>query len=76
MAQSFFKDEPRIVKTGQPLLDLVEPAVDQETFLRNHACDQSQGFYFSRPITADEFVTLMRNQPEAMRDYLSQQPSS
>lgn len=49
--------------------------VEQETFLRNHSCDQSQGFYFSRPIAADEFVTLMRNQPETLRSYLSKPPS-
>src|SRR5690625_8020184 len=63
MAQSFFKDEPRIVKTGQPLLYLVEPAVNQATFLRNHDSDHSQCFYFSLPITTDDLVTLIVNQP-------------
>ncbi|MDQ2075979.1 EAL domain-containing protein [Marinimicrobium sp. ABcell2] len=43
--------------------------VEQETFLRDHACDQSQGYYFSRPITSDEFVKLMKQQPEAIRNY-------
>jgi diguanylate cyclase (GGDEF)-like protein/PAS domain S-box-containing protein len=43
--------------------------VEQETFLRDHACDQSQGYYFSRPITSDEFVELMKQQPEALRNY-------
>ncbi|WP_341937831.1 sensor domain-containing protein [Marinimicrobium sp. C2-29] len=35
--------------------------VEQETFLRDHSCDQSQGFYFSRPVGPGEFATLMRD---------------
>jgi len=34
---------------------------EQETFLREHACDQMQGFYFSKPIAADEFGALLRD---------------
>jgi diguanylate cyclase (GGDEF)-like protein/PAS domain S-box-containing protein len=33
---------------------------EQEMFLREHACDESQGFYFSKPITADKFAELLR----------------
>src|SRR5690606_34176966 len=31
MAQSFFDDEQELIRTGAPLLDRVEPAVDNET---------------------------------------------
>mgnify|MGYP001627851471 CR=1 FL=1 len=33
----------------------------QETFLRDISCDESQGFYFSRPTSADAFSELLRN---------------
>lgn len=33
----------------------------QETFLRGISCDESQGFYFSRPTSADAFSALLRN---------------
>ncbi|WP_148415469.1 bifunctional diguanylate cyclase/phosphodiesterase [Noviherbaspirillum massiliense] len=33
--------------------------VEQETFLREHACDEMQGYYFSKPIGADEFAALL-----------------
>ncbi len=32
--------------------------VEQERFLRNNACDEMQGYYFSMPITADAFATF------------------
>jgi len=32
---------------------------EQEEFLRQHACDQMQGFYFSKPIAADQFAELL-----------------
>jgi EAL domain-containing protein (putative c-di-GMP-specific phosphodiesterase class I) len=32
----------------------------QETFLREHACDESQGFHFSKPTTPDRFAELLR----------------
>lgn len=39
---------------------------EQEKFLRDHACDQSQGFYFSKPISAEQFVEFMQQQqPDA-----------
>jgi diguanylate cyclase (GGDEF)-like protein len=33
---------------------------EQEAFLRSHACDEMQGYHFSKPITADEFAALLR----------------
>jgi diguanylate cyclase (GGDEF)-like protein len=35
---------------------------DQAEFLRAHACDELQGFYFNRPLPADEFTKLLRAQ--------------
>ena len=35
--------------------------VEQETFLREHACDQMQGFYFSKPIAGEAFGALLRD---------------
>jgi EAL domain-containing protein (putative c-di-GMP-specific phosphodiesterase class I) len=34
--------------------------LEQQAFLREQACDEMQGYYFSRPIAADEFATLLR----------------
>jgi EAL domain-containing protein (putative c-di-GMP-specific phosphodiesterase class I) len=34
--------------------------VEQEAFLRNHSCDESQGFYFSKPVAAAEFAEFVR----------------
>jgi EAL domain-containing protein (putative c-di-GMP-specific phosphodiesterase class I) len=34
--------------------------VEQATFLREHACDEMQGYYFSKPIAADEFAVFLR----------------
>jgi diguanylate cyclase (GGDEF)-like protein/PAS domain S-box-containing protein len=33
---------------------------EQEEFLSEHACDESQGYYFSKPISADGFAELLR----------------
>jgi len=35
---------------------------DQAEFLRLHACDQLQGFYFARPVPADQATHLLRLQ--------------
>ena len=35
---------------------------DQAEFLRTHACDELQGFYFKRPLPAEEFTQLLRAQ--------------
>ena len=34
--------------------------IDQENFLREFSCDQMQGFYFSKPIAAEDFGALLR----------------
>jgi EAL domain-containing protein (putative c-di-GMP-specific phosphodiesterase class I) len=38
--------------------------LEQETFLREHACDEMQGFFFSKPVSAEDFATLMRRQAQ------------
>jgi EAL domain-containing protein (putative c-di-GMP-specific phosphodiesterase class I) len=35
---------------------------DQAEFLRSHACDELQGFYFKRPLPADLFTKLLEAQ--------------
>ncbi len=42
---------------------------DQETFLRDHQCDQSQGYYFSRPVPAEDFAALVQRQMEQPSPY-------
>jgi hypothetical protein len=32
---------------------------EQAEFLRTHACDELQGFYFNRPLPADQFTQLL-----------------
>jgi EAL domain-containing protein (putative c-di-GMP-specific phosphodiesterase class I) len=34
----------------------------QLDYLRAHGCDEMQGYYFSRPLPADEFEQLLRQQ--------------
>jgi EAL domain-containing protein (putative c-di-GMP-specific phosphodiesterase class I) len=54
---------------------------EQETFLRDHACDEMQGFLFSKPVTPEQIVSLLRPpfgaspslQPEPL-DMVSGQP--
>ncbi len=52
-----------IIAMGKTLsLTVVAEGVEtreQESFLRAHACDEMQGYYFSRPIPADEFAALL-----------------
>ncbi len=33
----------------------------QQSFLRAHACDEMQGFYFSKPVKAGEFAELLKH---------------
>ncbi|MCC7284843.1 MAG: EAL domain-containing protein, partial [Burkholderiaceae bacterium] len=35
--------------------------LEQQQFLRERACDQMQGFFFSKPVSAAEFAELLRN---------------
>lgn len=37
--------------------------LEQQEFLRDQACDEMQGFYFSRPISAEELADLLRAHP-------------
>jgi EAL domain-containing protein (putative c-di-GMP-specific phosphodiesterase class I) len=34
--------------------------IEQQTFLRNHACDEMQGFLFSKAVPAQELAALLR----------------
>lgn len=44
------------------LAEGVETA-EQLTLLRNMDCDMAQGYYFSRPLAADDIAELLRTQP-------------
>ncbi len=52
-----------IIAMGQSLkLGVVAEGIEtrqQLDFLQAHNCTEGQGFYFSRPVAADEFATLM-----------------
>lgn len=37
---------------------------EQQDFLRNRACDEIQGYYFSRPVAPSEFSELFRGHSE------------
>jgi diguanylate cyclase (GGDEF)-like protein/PAS domain S-box-containing protein len=72
--RSFIRDLPgdaedraiteAIITMGKTLgLTVVAEGVEtqeQETFLRGLACDQTQGYYFSKPIDADKVAELLR----------------
>jgi diguanylate cyclase (GGDEF)-like protein len=72
--RSFMRNIPRdsedkaiieaIINMGKTLsLTVVAEGVEtqeQEDYLREHICDEMQGFYFSRPIAADQFGELLR----------------
>jgi diguanylate cyclase (GGDEF)-like protein/PAS domain S-box-containing protein len=53
-----------IIAMGKTLsLTVVAEGVEsreQEEFLRLHGCDETQGYYFSRPISADAFAMFLR----------------
>jgi diguanylate cyclase (GGDEF)-like protein len=53
-----------IIAMGKTLsLTVVAEGVEtkeQETFLRKHDCDESQGYYFSRPTSPENFAALLR----------------
>jgi diguanylate cyclase (GGDEF) domain len=39
----------------------------QLSFLRDHGCDEMQGYYFSKPLPEDEFLRLLRNTLASVR---------
>jgi diguanylate cyclase (GGDEF)-like protein len=55
-----------IIAMGKSLsLTVVAQGVEtreQAEHLRTHACDELQGFYFKRPLPADDFAELLRSQ--------------
>jgi FOG: EAL domain len=58
-----------IIAMGKTLsLTVVAEGVEtqeQEDFLREHICDEMQGFYFSKPIEPDQFGDLLRKHDPA-----------
>jgi EAL domain-containing protein (putative c-di-GMP-specific phosphodiesterase class I) len=58
-----------IVALGKTLsLTVVAEGVEtseQERFLRDHACDEMQGYFFSKPVTGDQFAALLRERVDA-----------
>ncbi len=43
--------------------------LDQMSFLRDHSCDEMQGYYFSKPIAPEQFAELLRKHvPSKKRD--------
>ncbi|TMH38250.1 MAG: EAL domain-containing protein [Betaproteobacteria bacterium] len=71
--RSFIRDLPQdpedraiceaIIAMGKSLkLTVIAEGVEtleQQTFLHDHACDEMQGFFFSKPIPADQFAELL-----------------
>jgi len=41
---------------------------EQQDFLRNHACDEMQGYYFSRPVAPAEFSELLRSHSKTQQE--------
>jgi diguanylate cyclase (GGDEF)-like protein len=72
--RSFVRDLPNdsedraiaqaIISMGKALgMTIIAEGVEtfeQETFLRNHACDEMQGFLFSKPLPAKQMAELLR----------------
>jgi EAL domain-containing protein (putative c-di-GMP-specific phosphodiesterase class I) len=72
--RSFIRDLPQdpedraiteaIIAMGKSLkLTVVAEGVEtleQQNFLHDHACDEMQGFFFSKPIAGGEFAELLR----------------
>jgi len=75
--RSFVRDLPEdtedcaiaeaIISMGKALgMTIVAEGVetaDQQAFLREHACDEMQGYLFSKPITAEQMTALLRSPP-------------
>jgi len=60
-----------IISMGKMLsLTVVAEGVEteeQEKFLREHICDEMQGFYFSKPIKAEDFAELLRKHDSVLK---------
>ena len=67
-----------IIAMGKALnLTVVAEGVEtaeQERFLREHACDEIQGYYFSRPVAHDAFADLQRQHMISQLKALASQP--
>jgi EAL domain-containing protein (putative c-di-GMP-specific phosphodiesterase class I) len=54
-----------IIRMGQALGMMViaegVETIEQETFLRDHACDEMQGFLISKPVPAQQLADLLRS---------------
>ncbi len=75
--RSFVRDRPRdsedqaiaqaIISMGKALgMTVVAEGVEtaeQQAFLRNHACDEMQGYLFSKPLTPPQMARLLRSPP-------------
>ncbi|MGA9110363.1 MAG: PAS domain S-box protein [Smithella sp.] len=64
-----------IITMGKTLsLTVVAEGVEtkeQEDFLREHICDEMQGFYFSKPIEPDHFADLLRKHKPSFHNNLN-----
>ena len=60
-----------IIAMGKTLsLTIVAEGVEtaeQKAFLRDRACDEMQGYYFSTPVHSDDFAALLRKQASSGR---------
>jgi diguanylate cyclase (GGDEF)-like protein/PAS domain S-box-containing protein len=82
--RSFIRDVPgdtedkaiteAIIAMGKSLnLTVVAEGVEtqeQQTFLKEHACDEMQGFFFSKPIPGEAFAELLRQRTRALAEEL------
>jgi diguanylate cyclase (GGDEF)-like protein len=50
--------------------------VEQDEFLREHACDEIQGFLFSKPVAPEEIVHLLRRLPLVAAPALQAEPDA
>lgn len=41
---------------------------EQKEFIKNIGCDEIQGYYFAKPMPADEFCSFMMKQPRQQKD--------
>jgi diguanylate cyclase (GGDEF)-like protein/PAS domain S-box-containing protein len=61
-----------VIGMGHSLgLNVLAEGVENEaqmSFLRAHNCDEIQGFYFSKPLAADDFAELVRNTSLSLSD--------